>query len=80
VSIGAKKRGLRTSKSNTSTGTRGLVHLTEHQGDLGVAVKLNDGGLLHLLVQIVTLAGTLADTGEDGETTVGLGDVVLPRC
>jgi hypothetical protein len=28
------------------------------------------------VVQIVTLTGTLADTGEDGVTTVGLGDVV----
>jgi hypothetical protein len=29
------------------------------------------------VVQIVTLTGSLTDTGEDGETTVGLGDVVL---
>lgn len=28
------------------------------------------------MVQIVTLTSTLADTGEDGVTTVGLGDVV----
>ena len=28
------------------------------------------------MVQIVTLTGTLADTGEDRVTTVGLGDVV----
>jgi hypothetical protein len=70
----------KTSKSDTGTGTRGLVHLTEDQCDLGVTVKLNDGSLLHLLVQIVTLTGTLADTSEDGETTVGLGDVVLSRC
>merc|ERR1712137_12305 len=64
------------SKSDTGTGTRGLVHLTEDEGDLGVTVKLNDGSLLHLVVQIVTLTGTLTDTSEDGETTVGLGDVV----
>lgn len=70
----------KTSQSDTSTGTRGLVHLTEDQGDLGLALKLNDGGLLHFVVQIVTLTGTLTDTGEDGETTVGLGDVVLSSC
>ena len=70
----------KTSKGDTGTGTRGLVHLTEDKSDLGLAVKLNDGGLLHLVVQIVTLTGTLTDTGEDGETTVGLGDVVLPGC
>jgi len=68
----------KTSKGDTGTGTRGLVHLTEDKGDLGVTVKLNDGSLLHLVVQIVTLTGTLTDTCEDGETTVGLGDVVLP--
>ena len=28
------------------------------------------------MVQIVTLTGSLADTGEDGVTTVSLGDVV----
>jgi hypothetical protein len=28
------------------------------------------------VIQIVTLTGTLADTSEDGVTTVGLGDVV----
>lgn len=65
-----------TGKSNTGTGSWGLVHLTEDQGDLGLAIKLNDGGLLHFVVQIVTLTGTLADTGEDGVTTVSLGDVV----
>ena len=65
-----------TSQGDTGTGSRGLVHLTEDQGDLGLAVELNDGGLLHFVVQIVTLTGTLADTGEDGVTTVSLGDVV----
>lgn len=65
-----------TSKGDTGTGTGGLVHLTENQGDLGLAVELNDGGLLHFVVQIVTLTGTLTDTSEDGVTTVSLGDVV----
>ena len=65
------------SKSDTGTRTRGLVHLTEHQGDLGVTVELDDTSLLHFVVQIVALTGTLADTGEHGETTVSLGDVVL---
>jgi hypothetical protein len=31
------------------------------------------------MVQIVTLTGTLTDTGENGVTTVSLGDVVLER-
>ena len=32
--------------------------------------------LNHLVVEIVTLAGALADAGKDGETTMALGDVV----
>jgi peptide chain release factor 1 len=63
-------------KGDTGTGSGGLVHLAEDKGDLGLALELNDGGLLHFVVQIVTLTGTLADTGEDGVTTVSLGDVV----
>ena len=64
------------SQGDTGTGTRGLVHLTKDQGDLRLAIKLNDGSLLHFVVQIVTLTGTLADTSEDRVTTVGLGNVV----
>ena len=66
-----------TSKSDTSASPWGLVHLTEHQRHLGLAIKLDNRGLLHFVVQIVTLASSLADTSEDGETTVSLGDVVL---
>lgn len=68
-----------TSESNTGTGSGGLVHLTEHKGDLGLAIELDDTGLLHLVVQIVTLTGTLTDTSEDRVTTVSLGDVVLSQ-
>ena len=53
--------------------------MSEHQCDLGLSLKGDDLGLLHFVVQIVTLTSTLTDTGEDRETTVGLGDVVL-RC
>lgn len=63
-------------KSDTGTSSRGLVHLTENQGNLGLAIKLNNGSLLHFVVQIVTLTGSLTDTSEDRVTTVGLGDVV----
>lgn len=71
--------GSLTSKGDTGTGTGWLVHLTEDEGDLGLAIELNDTSLLHFVVQIVTLTGTLTDTSEDGETTVSLGDVVLVR-
>jgi hypothetical protein len=66
-----------TGQSNTGTGPWRLVHLAEHQGDLGLAIKLDDGRLLHFVVQIVALTRTLSNTSEDGETTVSLGDVVL---
>jgi hypothetical protein len=52
------------------------VHLSEDQSHLRLALELDDLGLLHLVVQIVTLTSTLSDTSEDGITTVGLGDVV----
>jgi hypothetical protein len=67
----------KTSKSNTGAGSRGLVHLTEDKGDLGLALEVDDTSLLHLVVQIVTLTSTLADTAEHGVTTVSLSDVVL---
>ena len=67
----------KTSKGDTGTGSRGLVHLTEDKGDLGLALEVDDTGLLHFVVQIVTLTSTLADTAEHGVTTVSLGDVVL---
>ena len=71
-----------TGKGDTGTGTRGLVHLTVHEGGLGsvgragLLIDLDDATLNHLVVEIVTLAGTLADTGEDGVTTVVHGNVV----
>lgn len=67
----------KTGKGDTGTGTWGLVHLTEHKGHLGVTLELNDTSLLHFVVQVVTLTGTLTDTTEDGVTTVSLGNVVL---
>ena len=82
----------KTGKSNSGSGTRGLVHLSEDYGsiqgcflghsrpltksDLGVTLKVDDTGLSHLVVQVVTLSSSLTDTGEDGVTTVSLGDVV----
>ena len=51
-----------TSQRNTGTGTRGLVHLTKDESHLGVTIEVDDTGLNHLVVQIVTLTGTLTDT------------------
>ena len=51
-----------TSEGDTGASTRGLVHLTEHESDLGVTLKVDDTSLNHLVVQVVTLTGTLADT------------------
>merc|ERR1711997_1153412 len=66
-----------TSQGNTGTGARGLVHLSVHQGDLGgLVLEGDDTTLNHLVIQIVTLPGPLADTSEHRETTVSLGNVV----
>jgi len=65
------------SEADTGSGTRGLVHLTVHEGGLGAgAIGLDDTGLDHFVVQIVTLTRSLADTGEHGETTMKLSNVV----
>jgi hypothetical protein len=66
-----------TCESHTRTSSGRLVHLPKDQRDLGLAIKLDDLSLLHFVVQIIALTSPLADTGEDGVTTVGLGDVVL---
>ena len=50
------------SQGDTGTGSRGLVHLTEDESDLGVSLEVDDTGLNHFVVQIVTLTGTLTDT------------------
>ena len=55
-----------TSESDTGTGTRGLVHLTEDESDLGVALEVDNTSLNHFVVQVVTLTSTLADTYERG--------------
>jgi peptide chain release factor 1 len=72
-----------TGEGDTGTSSRGLVHLAVHEGSLGAGdglagglVNLNDTTLNHLVVEIVTLAGSLTDTGEDGVTTVVHGNVV----
>ena len=77
VGWGQEGRSNLPSQGNTSTGPRRFVHLTEYQCDLGFAIELNDGGFLHLVVQIITLTSTLTHTREDRVTTVGFGDVVL---
>ena len=66
-----------TSQSHTGTGAGGLVHLTVDKGDLGgLVLQADDTSLNHLVVEIVALAGPLADAGEDGVASVGLGHVV----
>ena len=74
----------KTSKSDTGTSTRGLVHLTKDQGHLGLALELNDRGLLHFVVTTVSLGDVvdqllnehgLADTGTTEETDLSTTSV-----
>ena len=51
-----------TGEGDTGTGTRGLVHLTEDESDLGVTLEVDDTSLNHFVVKIVTLTSTLTDT------------------
>jgi hypothetical protein len=51
-----------TGKGDTGTGTRGLVHLTEDESDLGVTLEVDDTSFNHLMVEIVTLTSTLTNT------------------
>ena len=55
-------RNGQTSESNTGTGTWGLVHLAEDESDLGVTIEVDDTGLNHFVVQVVTLTSTFTDT------------------
>mmetsp|Transcript_2155 Transcript_2155/g.4907 ORF Transcript_2155/g.4907 Transcript_2155/m.4907 type:complete len:511 (-) Transcript_2155:15-1547(-) len=66
-------------QTDTGAGTWGLVHLAVHEGALALlrlVSELDDAGLDHLGVQVVSFARSLSHTGKDGETSVGLGDVV----
>ena len=62
---------------------RRLVHLAVHQRALGAGGRavvllrvLVDAGLDHLVIEVVALAGALADAGEHRIAAVRLGDVV----
>ena len=57
---------------------RRLVHLAVDHRDLGVlqVVLVDDARLDHLVIEVVALAGALADAREHRQTRVLLGDVV----
>ncbi len=58
-------------EGDAGAGSRRLVHLAVDQGGL-----VDDARLLHLVPEVVALAGALADAGEHREAAVLLGDVV----
>src|SRR5207249_5555435 len=53
-------------------------HLAVDQRDLRrpQVLLIDDAGLRHFVVQVVTFSGALPDAGEDRHTAVQLGDVV----
>jgi hypothetical protein len=52
-------------ESDSSPSTWGLVHLTVHKGGLASRlVKVDNTGVYHLVVEIVSLTGPFAHTGE----------------
>src|SRR5690606_12166017 len=60
-----------TGQGDAQTVTRRLVHLTVHHRYL-----VQNVGVLHLVIEVVTFTSTLTNTGENGQTAVRLGDVV----
>jgi len=66
-----------TGKTNSGSGTWWLVHLSVDKSGLGSwAIGLDDTGLNHFVVKIVTLSGSLSDSSEDRVTSMLFGDVV----
>jgi len=66
-----------TGQSDAGTGARRFIHLTVDKRHFGlVTLEVNDPGHDHLVVEVVALAGTFTDAGEDGVAAVSLGDVV----
>ena len=65
-------------EGHAEAGAGRLVHLAIDQRDLGFAqvLLLDDVGLGHFVVEVVALAGALADAGEHRDAAVELGDVV----
>ena len=64
-------RHSQTGKCDSHSCSRRLVHLTVNQRGL-----VDNAGLGHLVVEVVALAGTLANAGEYGNTAVLFRDVV----
>src|SRR5690606_11584625 len=58
-------------QGDAQTVTRRLVHLTVHHRNL-----VQNVGVLHLVIEVVTFTSTLTNTSEHGQTAVRLGDVV----
>jgi hypothetical protein len=68
---------------DAGAGARRLVHLAEDERDLGafrrrvaVGVLGDDARVEELVIEVVALAGALADAGEHRGAAMALGDVV----
>ena len=58
-------------KTNTHTRSRRLVHLTINQCSL-----VDNAALLHLIIKVITLTGTLTNTCKYGQSAVCCGNIV----
>ena len=67
-----------TGQGHARAGAGRLVHLAVDQRHLGLErlLEVDDPGLDHLVIEVVALAGPLADAGEHRHAAVRLGDVV----
>ena len=55
----------KTGKTNSHSGSGGLIHLTKHHGGL-----INNSGFLHFIIKVISLTGTLTYTGKYGISTM----------
>ena len=67
-----------TGQGHAQTVAGRLVHLAVDHGHFGLAqvLQVHHAGVGHLVVEVISFAGTLAHAGKHGQTAVRLGDVV----
>ena len=64
-------RHRKTCQTNTHSGTRRFIHLSVNQYGL-----IQDTAVLHFMIHVISFTGSLPDTGNDGHSTMFLGDIV----
>ena len=64
-------RHRQTGQPNTHSGTRRFIHLSVHQHGL-----VQNTTVLHFMIHVISFAGSLPYAGNDGHSTMFLGDIM----